>query len=63
MKVIIGSKYEGPSWDRPALRQLPRYWVLEETRDRFVFWRQEDFWVGVATVVVIFGAAILSIIL
>ena len=29
---IIGSKYTGPSFDRPALRQMPRHWTLEETR-------------------------------
>lgn len=28
-KVIIGSKYEGPSWDRPCLRQLPPGWTLD----------------------------------
>lgn len=32
MKVAIGSKYEGPSWDRPCLRQMPREWQLEETK-------------------------------
>ena len=34
-KVDIGSKYQGPDWDRPALRQLPREWVLEEVRETF----------------------------
>lgn len=29
----IGSRYYGADWSRPALRQLPRHWVLEETRD------------------------------
>ena len=33
MKVEIGCKYDGPSLDRPCLRQLPRHWVLEETKE------------------------------
>lgn len=33
-KVEIGSRYEGPCYDRPALRQMPRHWVLEEARRR-----------------------------
>lgn len=32
LKVVIGSKYNGPVLDRPCLRQLPRGWVLEETK-------------------------------
>lgn len=32
MKVQIGSKYTGPSFDRPCLRSLPRGWILEETK-------------------------------
>ena len=32
MKVQIGSKYSGPSLDRPCLRQMPREWELEETK-------------------------------
>ena len=31
-KVNIGSRYEGPALDRPALRQMPSHWVLEESR-------------------------------
>jgi hypothetical protein len=27
--VQIGSRYEGPRLDRPALRQMPRHWKLE----------------------------------
>lgn len=27
-KVVIGSKYDGPPYDRPALRRLPAGWVL-----------------------------------
>jgi hypothetical protein len=38
-KVDIGSKYEGIPFDRPALRRLPRGWVLEETRKTPLFWR------------------------
>ena len=38
MKVEIGCKYQGPSWDRPALRQLPRHWVLEENKVSPVQW-------------------------
>lgn len=38
MKIEIGSKYEGPCWDRPALRQLPRHWVLEETKVSWGRW-------------------------
>ena len=33
-KVEIGSKYEGPCYDRECLRQMPRHWVLEEARPR-----------------------------
>jgi hypothetical protein len=29
MTVIIGSKYDGPQYDKPCLRQLPREWRLE----------------------------------
>lgn len=32
IKVQIGCRYEGEPWDRPALRQMPRHWVLEETK-------------------------------
>ena len=32
MKIEIGSAYEDPTIDRPILRQLPRHWVLEETK-------------------------------
>lgn len=38
--VEIGSKYEGPCWDKPCLRQLPRYWQLEETRPERVKWEK-----------------------
>lgn len=31
-KIQIGSKYEGPAFDRPALRQLPPGWVLDEPK-------------------------------
>lgn len=47
-KVFIGSKYEGPSLDRPCLRQLPRHWVLsteEPIRPRW--WHKPDAWVGI----------------
>jgi hypothetical protein len=43
MKVEIGSKYEGPSWDRPCLRQMPREWTLEETRK--TWWQVIALWV------------------
>jgi len=32
-KVAIGSKYTGPSLDRPALRYMPRDWKLD-TNDK-----------------------------
>lgn len=32
MKVVIGSKWEDPTIDKPYLRRLPPYWVLEETK-------------------------------
>ena len=38
MKIEIGSKYEGPPLDRPCLRQLPRGWVLEESREPWWLW-------------------------
>ena len=28
----IGSRYDGPAFDRPSLRRLPAGWCLEETR-------------------------------
>lgn len=50
-RPIIGSKYTGPDFDRPALRRLPSGTVLEESRkplpawwrfftnlDRLIFW-------------------------
>lgn len=39
-RVEIGSKYEGPAWDRPCLRQMPRQWMLEETRPEPVKWER-----------------------
>ena len=53
MKPIIGSKYHGPDFQRPSLRQLPRGWVLEETRaNKYRWWRDPDLWAVVAVVVV-----------
>lgn len=28
----IGSKYDGPCFDKPCIRQMPKHWVLEESR-------------------------------
>lgn len=30
----IGEHYFGEHYDRPAIRQMPRHWVLEETRQK-----------------------------
>ena len=35
-RPIIGSKYTGPAWDRPALRQMPPDWKLDEPKDESV---------------------------
>jgi hypothetical protein len=48
LKVAIGSRYEGPAFDRPALRQMPRHWVLEESKPRPRFVMTPDRWVAVA---------------
>lgn len=37
-RPIIGSRYEGPRLDRPALRQLPSGWVIEEARKPIPAW-------------------------
>ena len=37
-KVEIGSKYEGPCWDKPALRAMPREWRLEEQKVSWFLW-------------------------
>lgn len=44
---IIGSKYEGPSLDRPSLRQMPRHWILEEAREDYrpVWYRRVEIWI------------------
>ena len=34
MKIEIGSKYDGPCFDKPCLRQMPRHWILEEARPK-----------------------------
>lgn len=31
---VIGSRYSGPDFDRPCLRQMPREWVLEIDRPK-----------------------------
>lgn len=48
IKVAIGSRYNGPVLDRPCLRQLPRGWVLEETKPVKKVPLSPEFWVGVA---------------
>lgn len=48
LKVVIGSKYSGPVLDRPCLRQLPRGWVLEETKPVKKPLLSPDAWVAVA---------------
>ena len=46
-KVEIGSKYDGPCFDKPCLRQMPRHWVLEEAElnRRLSWWQRTDRWV------------------
>ena len=55
--VEIGSKYHGVQLDRPALRQLPRGWVLEETRTTPAFWR---FWFASENLLMLLVAAVLG---
>ena len=31
-KVQIGSRYDGPCFDKPCLRQMPRHWQIEEAK-------------------------------
>jgi hypothetical protein len=38
MKVEIGSKYVGPDWSKPSIRQMPKHWVLEETKVSWFKW-------------------------
>lgn len=51
LKVAIGSKYQGPSFDRPCLRQMPSHWTLEETRKKPRPFLSPDAWVMVAVIV------------
>lgn len=56
----IGSKYEGPCYDRPALRKLPPGWVLEETLSDVPapWWQRSERWVLVLIVLMLLlGAA------
>lgn len=41
-RVQIGSQYHGPAFDRPALRQMPAHWTLEESRPH-----QGDKWLAI----------------
>lgn len=47
---VIGSRYTGPSLDRPSLRQLPPGWLLEETKQdqRRAVWYRCRRWLWIA---------------
>lgn len=46
---IIGSKYNGPSLDKPCLRRLPIGWVLEEARraPMVPWWQRSERWAAI----------------
>lgn len=48
-KIEIGSRYQGVPFDRPALRQMPREWIIEEEPSWSKWWRDGGNWVGVFT--------------
>jgi len=52
---IIGSKYTGPCFDRPALRQMLRHWVLEESKRDWAprWYRRPERWWTVAVVLLL----------
>lgn len=41
-KVSIGSRYEGPSLDRPCLRQMPKHWTLTDSEPARRYWWQDS---------------------
>lgn len=52
MKVLIGSRYTGPAFDRPCLRQMPREWSLAtEQRRALDWWTKGDRWIAIACAV------------
>ncbi len=59
----IGSRYSGPSFDRPSLRQLPPGWELEETRqDRSrARWFQVRRWFKIAFVLALLLAYVAAV--
>lgn len=57
-KIEIGSKYDGPCFDKPCLRQMPREWILEESRQEP---RDPAMWLKILLLVwLIFGVAQLA---
>ena len=50
-KVNIGCRYDGPAFDRPALRQMPRHWVLEESRPVQRTWLSSGQWLAIVVFV------------
>ncbi|MCR4297534.1 MAG: hypothetical protein NUV75_02090 [Gallionella sp.] len=50
--VQIGSKYQGPCYDKPCLRQMPHHWVLEESRINYrpAWYRRVEVWTAVIVV-------------
>jgi len=44
---VIGSRYDGPPLDRPALRQLPAGWELETDNDN-----AGDRWIATACAII-----------
>lgn len=51
-RVEIGSKYDGPCFDKPCLRQLPRHWTLEESKrdHRPAWYRKVPTWAAIILV-------------
>ena len=52
-KVAIGSKYEGPSLDRPCLRRMPSHWSLSNAKPRRnAWWMFGDRFVAIVAAVI-----------
>lgn len=49
----IGSKYTGPDYDRPCLRQLPSGWVLEEAQAPAPWWQSSERWLMVFVILML----------
>lgn len=63
-KVEIGSKYDGPCFDKPCLRRLPIGWVLEGSikPDRFRWWQRTDKWVAIVVALLLLVACAQAIV-